>query len=90
MAGDDRGFDYADILIVPEEGKLRLRVRDNLTQFDPTASDVGDMDAARDGLMNDEEDDNLINDLGIGIVKKIASDYSYRRTIGYNNFMVVL
>ena len=91
MAGENRGFDYADILIVPEEGKLRLRVRDNLTQFDPTSSEVGDMDAARNGLMNDDgADDNPINDLGIGIVKKIASDYSYRRTIGYNNFMVVL
>ena len=90
MAGDTNGFDYADILIAREGGKLRLRVRDNLTQFDPTASDIGDMEAARNGLMDDEGADSKINDLGIGIVKKIASDYSYRRTIGYNNFMVVL
>ncbi len=90
MAGETRGFDYADILIAREGGKTRLRIRDNLTQFDPTASDVGDMDAARNGLMDDGEADSKINDLGIGIVKKIASDYSYRRTIGYNNFMVVL
>lgn len=90
MAGDSRGFDYADILIAREGGRTRLRIRDNLTQFDPTASEVGDMDAARKDLMGDAEEEGKINDLGIGIVKKIASDYSYRRTIGYNNFMVVL
>jgi anti-sigma regulatory factor (Ser/Thr protein kinase) len=89
MAGEERGFDYADILIAREGGKSRLRIRDNLTQFDPT-SEVGDMEDVRSGLMDGDSEDNTINALGIGIVKKIASDYSYRRTIGYNNFMVVL
>lgn len=89
MAGEERGFDYADILIAREGGKSRLRIRDNLTQFDPT-SEVGDMEDVRSGLMDGDAGDNTINALGIGIVKKIASDYSYRRTIGYNNFMVVL
>ena len=31
-----------------------------------------------------------INELGIGMIKKIASEYSYRRTIGYNNFLVTI
>jgi hypothetical protein len=48
------------------------------------------MEAVRSGLIDGDNEDNTINALGIGIVKKIASDYSYRRTIGYNNFMVVL
>ncbi|MCR5118083.1 MAG: ATP-binding protein [Lachnospiraceae bacterium] len=89
MAGEHRGFDYADIMIAREGGKSRLRIRDNLTQFDPT-KEVGDMEDVRSGLMDDEKEKNTVNELGIGIVKKIASEYSYRRTIGYNNFMVVL
>ena len=40
--------------------------------------------------MDDASEKNPVNELGIGIVKKIAAEYSYRRTIGYNNFMVVL
>ena len=89
MAGDNRKSDYVDILIAREGGRSRLRVRDNLTQFDPT-EEVGDMEDVRSGLLDDASEKTAVNELGIGIVKKIASEYSYRRTIGYNNFMVVL
>jgi hypothetical protein len=71
-----------------------LRVRDNLTQFDPSASEVGNINALVDGVMSDDSDTNdtegNINELGLGIVKKIAKEYHYRRTIGYNNFMVII
>ncbi len=96
--GDGRNFSYVDIRIAPvkmdNEKHVMLRVRDNLTQFDPTSSNVGDMESFKDDLMGGGETnvslDGDINELGLAIVKKIAKDYQYRRTIGYNNFMVII
>lgn len=99
MAENSRsGFNYVDVRITPdvkgEDGSVMLRVRDNLTQFDPSASEVGNINALVDGVMSDDSDTNdtegNINELGLGIVKKIAKEYHYRRTIGYNNFMVII
>lgn len=77
---------YADIKIVPlEDGKVCLRIRDNLTQWTPAALSAGD---ASELARCDEG--SAVNELGIGMVKKIAEQYSYRRTIGFNNFSAVL
>ena len=95
---DGRSLSYVDVRITPdvegEDNCVLLRVRDNLTQFDPSASEVGDIDVLLDNMMSGEEGtDELegnVNELGIGMVKKIAKEYHYRRTIGYNNFMVLI
>ena len=73
---------YADIRISPRtDGTIYLRIRDNLTEWTPLALDTSDMEQVV------EMDENSgINELGIGIIKKIAKDYSYKRTIGFNNF----
>lgn len=85
---------YVDIRITPmgEEG-TQLRIRDNLVQFNP--ADVSEGDAFQTAAEMSQEEDRVselhgINTLGIGMVKKIAKDYSYRRTIGYNSFMVII
>lgn len=77
---------YADIKIVPlSGGRARLRIRDNLTQWNPAALHT---DGAGELARLDE--DSRVNELGIGMVKKIAEEYSCRRTIGFNNFSAVL
>lgn len=77
---------YADVRISPgEDGLVRLRIRDNLTEWTPAALDMKSTDSL---VELDEAGD--VNELGIGIVRKIAKAYSYKRTIGFNNFSVTL
>ena len=85
---------YVDIRITPMgEECTQLRIRDNLVQFNP--ADVSEGDAFQTAAEMSQEEDRVselhgVNTLGIGMVKKIAKDYSYRRTIGYNSFMVII
>ena len=83
---------YVDVRITPmEDGSTQLRIRDNLIQFNP--ADVGESDAlggAEEVLNREAVGNGGVNELGISIVKKIAKEYSYRRTIGYNNFLVTI
>lgn len=77
---------YADICIYPvEEGRVRLRIRDNLTEWAPPSMDINERN-----LFEEEQEAGGLNELGIGIIKKIAREYSYKRTIGFNNFSVIL
>lgn len=77
---------YVDIRISPgENGEVGLRIRDNLTEFNPGELSTEDIKS-----LALENEDSAINLLGIGMVKKIAKDYSYKRTIGFNNFSVLL
>lgn len=77
---------YVDIRISPTpDGEVGLRIRDNLTEFNP--GDLSTDDMKELALKNEN---NVINELGIGMVKKIAKAYSYKRTIGFNNFSVIL
>ena len=64
------------------DGEVVIRIRDDFIEFDPTAKTAGSaLEAA------EEESFNL---LGIGIVKNVAKEYDYKRTIGFNNFRIVL
>ena len=99
MAKDNKkSLNYVDIRVISvaqgEAKSVMLRVRDNLTQFDPSSSDVGNIAAYTDGMLSETAEDDLlsgsINELGLGIVKEIAKEYQYRRTIGYNNFLVII
>lgn len=92
LAGEDKrrkrkkAAYYADIHIYPLEGKqVRLRIRDNLTEWTPSSLDIDEMN-----LLEEAESFGGQNELGLGIVKKIAREYSYKRTIGFNNFSVIL
>ena len=77
---------YADIRITPgPDGVIGLRIRDNLTEWIPGALDMEDTDSLVD---LDEAGD--VNELGIGLIKRIARSYNYKRTIGFNNFSVTL
>lgn len=92
LAGEDgkgkrrkNGY-YADIHIYPMEGKqIRLRIRDNLTEWTPSSVDISEIN-----LLEETKAAGGQNELGLGIVKKIAREYSYKRTIGFNNFSVIL
>lgn len=64
------------------DGEIVIRIRDDCIEFDPTAKTA---DSALEAA--EEEAFNL---LGIGIVKKVAKEYDYKRTIGFNNFRIVL
>lgn len=85
---------YVDIRITPkEDGNTQLRIRDNLVQFNPadvSENEVFEMAAEVSRSEAELSESQGINELGIGIVKKIAKEYSYRRTIGYNSFMVTI
>lgn len=63
-------------------GDIVIRIRDDCIEFDPT---VKTADSALEAA--EEESFNL---LGIGIVKNVAKEYDYKRTIGFNNFRIVL
>lgn len=77
---------YADIRVVPgEDETVSLRIRDNLTEWTPAALETNTQDSL---VELDEAGD--VNELGIGIIKKIAKSYNYKRTIGFNNFSVTL
>ncbi|MGI6069843.1 MAG: MATE family efflux transporter [Blautia sp.] len=77
---------YVDIRISPhQDGGIGLRIRDNLTEFNPGDLSTDDMKS-----LALKTDSSAVNELGIGLVKKIAKDYNYKRTIGFNNFSVTL
>lgn len=63
-------------------GDIVIRIRDDCIEFDPTAKTADSVEEAAE-----EETFNL---LGIGIVKNVAKEYDYKRTIGFNNFRIVL
>lgn len=94
MMADDRKNrrSYVDVRVFQdEEGSLTVRVRDNLTQFDPAESGVGDLGTLLEDYQNQGQlHEGAVNEIGIGMIKRIASDYSYHRTIGYNNFLVTI
>ena len=77
---------YIDIRVsVLENGQVALRIRDDAVEFDPTQSQEVSPGELLDGSHREEH-----NELGLLLVKKVASSYSYKRTVGFNNFMVVL
>lgn len=77
---------YIDIrLAVEKDGTVSLRIRDDATEFDPTKMIDPDIRT----LSNEEQAGN-INELGLFMVKKVATSYFYKRTVGFNDFMVVL
>ena len=81
-----RNFYYVDVNIMPRpDGQTVLRIRDNLTAFNPGALQSEDLTDA-----DTEDGADGVNVLGIAIVQRIAAEYSYKRTIGFNNFFVVL
>ena len=77
---------YADVKIhLLEDGSVKLRIRDNLTEWTPKALDLGDK-----AILENLDRSSGVNEMGFGIIFKIAKDFSYKRTIGLNNFSVVL
>ena len=83
MAKNDNKKYNVDVKIKRlSDGKIVIRIRDDCIEFDPTVKTAGSaLEAA------EEESFNL---LGIGIVKNVAKEYDYKRTIGFNNFRIVL
>ncbi len=76
---------YIDIkLTVQQDGTVTLRIRDDATEFDPTQSNLS-LDELSSGTYQKDH-----NELGLFLVKKVAKSYSYKRTVGFNNFLVVL
>lgn len=63
-------------------GCIVIRIRDDCIEFDPTAMTA---DSALEAA-----EESSFNLLGIGIVKNVAKEYDYKRTIGFNNFRIVL
>ncbi len=77
---------YIDIkLTVQQDGDVMLRIRDDATEFDPTQTEDLTLEQLSSGDHQEEH-----NELGIFLVKKVAKSYSYKRTVGFNNFLVVL
>ncbi len=77
---------YIDIRVsVLPEQQVALRIRDDAVEFDPTRS----REAPLGELLGDSHQEDY-NELGLYLVKKVASSYSYKRTVGFNDFMVVL
>ena len=75
---------YDDRFVLTNPGLLKLPLEQIYAgvEFDPT---VKTADSALEAA--EEESFNL---LGIGIVKNVAKEYDYKRTIGFNNFRIVL
>ncbi len=77
---------YIDIKVsVLPDQRVVLRIRDDAVEFDPTNS----QEASLNDLMDDSHHEDH-NELGLLMVKKMAKSYSYKRMVGFNNFMVVL
>ena len=77
---------YIDIRVSVLTGQqVALRIRDDAVEFDPTQSQEASLDDLMDGSYQEDH-----NELGLLLVKKVASSYSYKRTVGFNDFMVVL
>lgn len=78
---DDKKYNV-DVTIKRLNGDIVMRIRDDCIEFDPTAKTADSVeDAAEEGSFNL---------LGIEIVKSVAKEYDYKRTIGFNNFRIVL
>ena len=77
---------YIDIrvLVLPDRQEV-LRIRDDAVEFDPTKSREGSVEELIEGSRQEKH-----NELGLLLVKKVASSYSYKRTVGFNDFMVLL
>ena len=77
---------YIDIRVsVLPDQQVALRIRDDAVEFDPTQSQEASLGDLMDGSHQEDH-----NELGLLLVKKVASSYSYKRTVGFNDFMVVL
>lgn len=77
---------YIDIRVsVLPDQQVALRIRDDAVEFDPTQSQEASLGELLDGSHQEDH-----NELGLLLVKKVASSYSYKRTVGFNDFMVVL
>lgn len=77
---------YIDIRVsVLPDQQVILRIRDDAVEFDPTQSRETPLDDLIDGSCQEDH-----NELGLLMVKKVAKSYSYKRTVGFNDFMVVL
>ncbi len=77
---------YIDIrLSVLPDQQVVLRIRDDAVEFDPTRTQAVSLGDLLDGSHEEAH-----NELGLFLVKKVASSYSDKRTVGFNNFMVVL
>ena len=77
---------YIDIrvTVLPNQ-QVALRIRDDAVEFDPTQSQEASLGELLDGSHQEDH-----NELGLLLVKKVANSYSYKRTVGFNDFMVVL
>ena len=77
---------YIDVRVsVLPDQQVVLRIRDDAVEFDPTQDQEVSLSDLLDGSHREEH-----NDLGLLLVKKVARSYSYKRTVGFNDFMVVL
>lgn len=77
---------YIDIRVSVLPGQqVALRIRDDAVKFDPTQSQEASLNDLMDGSHQEDH-----NELGLLLVKKVASSYSYKRTVGFNDFIVVL
>ena len=77
---------YIDIRVsVLPDRRVILRIRDDAVEFDPTQSREASLGDLMDGSHQEDH-----NELGLLMVKKMAQSYSYKRTVGFNDFMVVL
>lgn len=77
---------YIDIRVsVLPDQRVILRIRDDAVEFDPTQSHEASLDDLMDGSHQEDH-----NELGLLMVKKMAQSYSYKRTVGFNDFMVAL
>lgn len=77
---------YIDIRVsVLPDQQVALRIRDDAVEFDPTQSQEASLGDLMDGSHQEDH-----NELGLLLVKKVAISYSYKRTVGFNDFMVVL
>ena len=77
---------YIDIRVsVLPDQQVALRIRDDAVAFDPTQSHEASLGELMEGSHQEDH-----NELGLLLVKKVAKSYSYKRTVGFNDFMVVL
>ena len=77
---------YVDVKLYKQEsGRVYLRLRDNLTQWTPRG-----LDTTSESFLKALEQDSGVNEAGFSIIWKISQEHSYKRTIGYNNFSVIL
>ncbi len=65
--------------IMDESGILELHLRDDATEFDPFAMNMG---AAS------EEGDFDMDSMGVWVIKKSAKEFSYRRYQGFNTLII--